>query len=236
MTAAAMEPVVTGDFANYEVHFLNSDDPRHGFTVMSMNPPTYYEFQTPIGFRETHTMVRVAPHSLTLFLFPLKRPVTDKLTFCSWFCTQLDDRRRRRDHSNIQLVRTKRSGNNDVARSSFPPESHVRACYASSIDARVSKNTTQLLPLYPSPFHRARSCVVRMDLFCSLTHLLFFSVFSLYRPLTLFKFVCDAWHPRLLSAPVLFYASAAPAHSSVGAQITSCVVSGGAAAKGAITM
>jgi hypothetical protein len=56
-----MEPVVAGDFANYEVHFLNSDDPRHGLTVMSMNPPTYYEFQTPIGLLETHTLVRVDP-------------------------------------------------------------------------------------------------------------------------------------------------------------------------------
>lgn len=64
-----MEPVAAGDLANYEVHFLNSDDPRHGFTVMSMNPLTHYEFQTPIGFRETHTIVRVDPHPLTLSCF-----------------------------------------------------------------------------------------------------------------------------------------------------------------------
>jgi hypothetical protein len=54
-----MEQVVTGNSANYEVHFLNSDDPRHDFTVMSTNPPTYYDFRTPIGYRETHTIVRV---------------------------------------------------------------------------------------------------------------------------------------------------------------------------------
>jgi len=52
-----MEQVVASEFANYEVHFLFSDDPRHGFTVMSVNPPTFYEFQTPIGLRDTHTMV-----------------------------------------------------------------------------------------------------------------------------------------------------------------------------------
>lgn len=54
-----MEQVVSGDSANYEVHFLNSDDPRHGLTIMSVEPDTYYEFRTPIGFRETHTIVRV---------------------------------------------------------------------------------------------------------------------------------------------------------------------------------
>jgi hypothetical protein len=48
--------------------------------------------------------------------------------------------------------------------------------------------------------------------------------------------VCDAWHPHVLSVPVLVYASAAPAHSSARAQIESCVISGGAASNGAITM
>jgi hypothetical protein len=54
-----MEQVVTGDSANYEAQFVNSDDPRHDFFVVSLNPSTYYEFRTPIGFRETHTVVRV---------------------------------------------------------------------------------------------------------------------------------------------------------------------------------
>jgi len=56
-----MEQVVNGDSVNYEVHFLNSGDPRHGFTVMSMNPPTYYDFRTPDGFLGTHTIVRDDP-------------------------------------------------------------------------------------------------------------------------------------------------------------------------------
>ena len=54
-----MEQVVTGDSAFNEVHFLHSDDPRHDFTVMSMNPPTYYEFRTFISLGATHTTVRV---------------------------------------------------------------------------------------------------------------------------------------------------------------------------------
>ena len=58
ITAAAMAQVVAGDPVNLEVHFLHSDNPRHGFQVMSVNPLTYYDFQTPIGFRETHTIVR----------------------------------------------------------------------------------------------------------------------------------------------------------------------------------
>ena len=63
-TAAAMAQVVAGDPVNLEVHFLHSDNPRHGFQVMSVNPLTYYDFQTPIGFRETHTIVRADPPSL----------------------------------------------------------------------------------------------------------------------------------------------------------------------------
>jgi len=59
-----MEQVLTGDQANYnyEVHFLHSHDPRHGFTVLSVHPDTYLEFRTPIGFLGTHTIVRVDPH------------------------------------------------------------------------------------------------------------------------------------------------------------------------------
>lgn len=44
-------------FANYEVHFLHSDDPRDGLHVMSTNPLVFYSFQTPVGFLSTHTMV-----------------------------------------------------------------------------------------------------------------------------------------------------------------------------------
>ncbi len=61
MTPAAMAQVVTDDSFDYEVHFMNSDDPRHGFTVISMDPVTHYEFETPIGFLEPHTIVRVDP-------------------------------------------------------------------------------------------------------------------------------------------------------------------------------
>jgi hypothetical protein len=57
-----MEQVLTGDQANYEFHFLHSYDPRHGFTVLSVHPDTYLDFQTPIGLRESHTIVRVDPH------------------------------------------------------------------------------------------------------------------------------------------------------------------------------
>lgn len=56
-----MEQVNNVDSANFEVHFLNSDDPRHGFTVMSVIPDTYYDFRTLTSIRETHTMVRVDP-------------------------------------------------------------------------------------------------------------------------------------------------------------------------------
>jgi len=61
MTVPAMEQVVTGNSANYEVHFLDSDDPIHDLTIMSVNPPTYYGFRTPIGYRDIHTIVRVDP-------------------------------------------------------------------------------------------------------------------------------------------------------------------------------
>ena len=77
------EQVVPGYEFSYDVHFLHSDDPRHGFTVMSMNPETYFEFRTPIGFLETHTIVRVdlpPSNPSRPFLFPLKRPATDQLT------------------------------------------------------------------------------------------------------------------------------------------------------------
>jgi len=53
-----MERVINGSPANFEVHFLDSDNPRDGFRIMSMNPPVFYEFRTPIGFLSTHTIVR----------------------------------------------------------------------------------------------------------------------------------------------------------------------------------
>jgi hypothetical protein len=56
-TAAAMEHGIP---ANFEVHFLHSDHPRHGFRVMSMDPFVFYEFMTPVGFLSTHTIVRAA--------------------------------------------------------------------------------------------------------------------------------------------------------------------------------
>lgn len=71
-----MEQVVTGNAANYEVHFINSDDPCHNFTVMSVDPPTYYEFRTPIGFRETHTIVRVDPSPSNPSRFPVSAQAT----------------------------------------------------------------------------------------------------------------------------------------------------------------
>ena len=60
---------VAGDPVNYEVHFMHSDNPRHGFRVMSMNPLTFYDFQTPVGFLETHTIVRGDSSALP---FPFK--------------------------------------------------------------------------------------------------------------------------------------------------------------------
>jgi len=48
---------VAGDPFNYEVHFMDSDNPRHGFHVMGLDPLMYYEFRTPVGFLETHTIV-----------------------------------------------------------------------------------------------------------------------------------------------------------------------------------
>jgi hypothetical protein len=57
-----MAQVGTGDPDYYEVHFLNSENPRDGFCVMSMTPPTYYDFRTIIGFGGgTHTNVRAVP-------------------------------------------------------------------------------------------------------------------------------------------------------------------------------
>jgi hypothetical protein len=55
-----MEHLVDGVPANFEVHFLHSDHPRHGFRVMSTDPLVYYEFATPVGFLSTHTIVRTA--------------------------------------------------------------------------------------------------------------------------------------------------------------------------------
>jgi hypothetical protein len=67
-TAAAMAQDVAGDPVNYEVHFMHSDNPRHGFRVMGTDPLTFYDFQTPIGFLETHTIVRADSSPLS---FPL---------------------------------------------------------------------------------------------------------------------------------------------------------------------
>lgn len=139
-TAGAMEQVATVDSANFEVHFLNSDDPRHGFTVMSVIPDTYYDFQTPIGFRETHTIVRVDPPPFNLSVAFLYRSSNQRLTsyLFSMICIQLGGRQEGRDRSNVQLDWTTRSGNNDVARSSIPRSPHERARYASPVYARVS--------------------------------------------------------------------------------------------------
>jgi hypothetical protein len=114
-TAAAMAQDVAGDPVNYEVHFMHSDNPRHGFCVMSMNPLTFYDFQTPVGFLETHTIVRA---DSSTHHFPFKIRANDKPTHTILlFYTQPGYRPQWRDRSNIQLVRMGRSGNNDVARS-----------------------------------------------------------------------------------------------------------------------
>lgn len=61
---------VVSDPVNYEVHFMNSNNPRHGFRIMGTEPfTTFYEFQTPIGFLETHTIVRA---DFSFLPFPLK--------------------------------------------------------------------------------------------------------------------------------------------------------------------
>ncbi|KAI0253856.1 hypothetical protein BJV78DRAFT_1152686 [Lactifluus subvellereus] len=52
-----MERMIDGIPANFEVHFLDSDNPRHGFRIMGMDPLVYYQFQTPVGFLSTHTIV-----------------------------------------------------------------------------------------------------------------------------------------------------------------------------------
>ncbi|KAI0003347.1 hypothetical protein BJV74DRAFT_526037 [Russula compacta] len=52
-----MTHVINGEPANFMVHFLHSDHPRHGFWVMSTTPHVHYEFQTPFGLATTHTMV-----------------------------------------------------------------------------------------------------------------------------------------------------------------------------------
>jgi len=55
----SMAHAVDGDPgpANFEVHFLHSDNPRDGLFVMSTSPLVCYEFRTPIGFLTTHTIV-----------------------------------------------------------------------------------------------------------------------------------------------------------------------------------
>ena len=67
----AMAHAIDGEDANFEVHFLHSDNPRDGFHVMSVNPLVHYEFRTPIGFLSTHTIVRFGIHPPP---FPLSFP------------------------------------------------------------------------------------------------------------------------------------------------------------------
>ncbi|KAI9511319.1 hypothetical protein F5148DRAFT_356561 [Russula earlei] len=66
--ATSMAHLIEGEPANFEVHFLHSADPRHGFCVMSTNPLVYYEFRTPVGFLSTHTIVSDASGA-TLVIF-----------------------------------------------------------------------------------------------------------------------------------------------------------------------
>lgn len=56
-TTTAMAHLIDGEPANFEAHFLYSDNPRHGFCVMSVKPLVHYEFRTPAGFLNTHTVV-----------------------------------------------------------------------------------------------------------------------------------------------------------------------------------
>jgi len=65
-----MAHVIDGNTTNFEVHFLHSGHPRHGFCIMSMDPVVYYEFQTPIGLLSTHTLVRANLHSKLLAGLP----------------------------------------------------------------------------------------------------------------------------------------------------------------------
>jgi len=67
-TTSAMAHFIDVNAANFEVHFLHSGHPRHGLCVMSMNPVVYYEFQTPVGFLSTHTIVTDASGA-TLAIF-----------------------------------------------------------------------------------------------------------------------------------------------------------------------
>ena len=75
----SMAHVVDGDPANFEDHFLHSDDPRDGFSVMNTNPLICYESRTPIGFHNnTYDSACWIPHSpppsLTLFILPAPLP------------------------------------------------------------------------------------------------------------------------------------------------------------------
>ena len=71
-----MAHAIDGEAANFEVHFLHSDNPRDGFHVMSMNPLVHYEFRTPTGFLSTHTIVRfeIHPRPFSLSFPPLCPP------------------------------------------------------------------------------------------------------------------------------------------------------------------
>ena len=58
ITPTTMPHLVDGEPANFEVHFLYSDNPRDGFCVMGVDPLVHYEFRTPLGFLSTYTIVR----------------------------------------------------------------------------------------------------------------------------------------------------------------------------------
>ncbi|KAI0259942.1 hypothetical protein BC834DRAFT_590358 [Gloeopeniophorella convolvens] len=55
--APAMAQSIVDPPLNFEVHFLDSEDPRHGCRVMSTAPFVFYTFDTPIGFLDTHTTI-----------------------------------------------------------------------------------------------------------------------------------------------------------------------------------
>lgn len=69
-----MAHLIDGEPANFEAHFLYSDNPRDGFCVMSVKPLVHYEFQTPAGFLNTHTIVRCEILPPSPLLSPLLSP------------------------------------------------------------------------------------------------------------------------------------------------------------------
>lgn len=72
-----MAHLIDGEPANFEAHFLYSDNPRDGFCVMSVKPLVHYEFQTPAGFLNTHTIVRceILPPPFLLYFPPPYPPL-----------------------------------------------------------------------------------------------------------------------------------------------------------------